>query len=391
MYLALNMTNINKKEIDFLISNEFYQSILSISLFISILIIFLKFFSYKNKSHSKNFNKNEILDLMGNTPIIYIKSLSKLTGYNIYAKCEYFSYYSSKDRIIKRILLSAKEQGKLKKETMIYENSTGLSGYSTACISHLLGYNSTIVLPDTCNKSLISQIKKTNCKLILTKDVDFSNFSNNYIRLCKQISEQDKNAFYLNLYQNELNYITHFEETANELYKQLNGKIDAFVCGADTGGTIAGLSNFLKNQNKNCFVALADIPGSGFDSYVKEGVLFRQERKEEKKEILTHIGKGNCFLNNNFRKAIINDSYICNYNEVMFIIDYLKENDEINIGFKEGINLVGILKMIKNNKNLPKNANIATIFLDNGLYDSEINSNYNKEMNDIKDINQIYK
>jgi cysteine synthase A len=391
-----NIYILDKDIIDNLIYNDFTQIIILIFLIITLIILFYqKLLNDKKDSNKENFSKNEVFSLMKNTPIIYIKSISLLTGYNIYAKCEYFSYYSSKDRIIKRIILDAQKNGKISKNSVIYESSTGLSGYSTACICQQLGYNCTIVVPDSCPKILISQIKKTNCKLIVTKNVDFSNFSNNYIRLCKKLSEQDKNGFYINLYQNELNYITHFEETAPEFYNQLNNKIDAFVFGADTGGTICGVSHFLKIKNKNCFVALADIEGSGTSSFIKEGVLFRQEKKEDnnKNEINNFgIGVGNCFLNNNIRKANIDDCYSCNFYEAMFMIDYLKKNDGINIGFNEGVNLVGILKMIKSKNNkLPKNSNIATIFQDNGMFDNEIINNFNKENNPIKSIEEIFK
>ena len=389
------MSNINilKNEIiQNLLLNELSQSFIFISLFILIIILLHKYlFNNDKDSKCKKNTKNEIFNLINNTPVIYIKSLSKITGHNIYAKCEYFNYYTSKDRIIKRIFLDAQKKGLLNKDTMIYESSSGLSGYSTASLSQLLGYKSTIVLPDSCSKNLISKIKKTNCKLILTKNVDFNNFSDNYIRLCKKISKQDKNGFYINLYQNELNFITNFEEIGPELFVQLNKKIDAFVCGADTGGTISGISNYLKIKNKKCFVALADIEGSGFSSFIKEGVLFRQEKKSEKKKEMEDIEIGNCFLNNNLRKANIDDCYICNFYEVMFIVDYLKKNDGIDIGFYEGLNIVGILKMIKNNKNLPKNSNIATIFLSNGVYDSEKIISYNSEKNPIKNIEQIFK
>ena len=382
---------LNNDIFDYLISNEISQTFFLIVLFILIIILFYD--NLFNNPFFINKSKKKILDSMSNTPIIYIKSLSQLTGHNIYAKCEYLSHYSSKDRVIKKILLNAKKKGKINKNIMIYENSTGFSGYSTACISQLLGLKSTIVVPDSCPKNLISQYKKTNCKLILTKNEDFSNFTHNYIRLCKKLSNQDKNSFYINLYQNELNYITHFEETGPELYKQLNHKVDAFVCGSDTGGTISGISNYLKIKNNKCFVALADNEGSRLYYFIKEGVLFRKETAEEKKAIkeLGDNKAGNCFLNNNIRKANIDDCYLCSFYESMFIIDYLKKNDGIDIGFKEGVNLVGILKMIKDKNNiLPKKANIVTIFSDNGSYDSEKIKTYNHDKNPIKDIEQIY-
>lgn len=383
----------NKEIIDIALSNDFCQGIFFILLFTLTTILFYKNIDIDKEKKSDN-SKTQIFDLMKNTPVIYIKSLSNMTGYNIYAKCEYFSYFSPKDRVIKRILLTAQKKGIINKNTNIFENSTGLSGYSLACISQLLGYKSMVVIPDSCPSILVSQITRTNCNLIKTKKVDFSNFSDNYIRKCKKLSEENENSFYINLYQNELNYITHFEETGPELFNQLNKKVDAFVCCMDTGGTISGISNFLKIKNEKCLIGLADIDGSGFYSYIKEGVLFRQEikvNKNNKNDYIDDISKDNCFLNNNLRNANIDDCYLTDCNEVMFLIDYLKENDGINIGIKEGINLVGILKMIKDKKNiLPQNANIATIFFGNGLYDSEIISKYNRENNPIKNIKQIF-
>ena len=370
----------NKEIFDYILSNDFCQAIFFILLFSYTTILFYKYIidvdKGKKGENILDNSKTQIFELMKKTPVIYIKSLSNLTGHNIYAKCEYFSYYSSKDRVIKRILLTAQKKGIINKNTNIFENSTGLSGYSVASISQLLGYNSTIVIPDSCPSILVSQIKRTNCNLIKTKKADFSNFSDNYIRKCKKLSEENENSFYINLYQNELNYITHFEETGPELFNQLNKKVDAFVCCMDTGGTLSGISNFLKIKNEKCLIGLVDIDGSGFYSYIKEGVLFRQEIKDNKK---------------NKEYDYIDDCYLTNYNEVMFLIDYLKKIDGINIGIKEGINLVGILKMIKDKKNiLSKNSNIATIFFGNGLYNSEIINKYNRENNPIKSIEQIF-
>ena len=369
--------------------SEFSQSMSIILLFISVYIIFRKYFS----SNQKNPKNHDIFSLMENTPVIHIKSISKLTGYNIYAKCEYFSYYSSKDRIIKRILLDAKNKGKINKNTMIYEASNGLSAYSVVSICQLLGYNNiTLVIPDSCPENIIKKLKKSKCKLTITKNVDFSNFSENYIRLCKKISSQEENSFYINMHQNELNFITNFEEIAPEFYYQLNNKIDAFVCCANTGGTISGFSNYLKLKNKKCFIALADIEKSAMNSYIKEGVLFRQENKEENKNINANYGTGNCFLNNNLRKAKIDECYLCKEEEILFMIDYIKKNDGINIGFNEGLNLVGILKMIKDKKDiLPKNGNICTMFFDDGTYECDSVKDYKNENNNIKNINDIFK
>ena len=372
--------------------SEFNQSMIIVLLIILIYTLFSKYFLSNNSRYISKEN-NDIFSLMKNTPILCIKSLSKLTGYNIYAKCEYFNYYTSKDRIIKRILLDALSKRKINKDTNIYLASNGLSAYSMISICHILGLNNIImVIPDSCPENIIKKIKKSNAKLMITKNVDFNNFSENYIRLCSKISSEDENSFFINLYQNELNMITNFEEISPEFYSQLNNKIDAFVCCANTGGTISGFSNYLKLKNKNCIIALSDIENSGMNSYIKEGVFFKEEIKGENKFINNNYGKGNGFLNNNLRKANIDECYLCKEEEIFFMIDYLKKNDGINIGFNEGLNLVGILKMIKDKKNiLKKNDNIATIFFDDGTYDCDKVKEYNIDSNiNIKNINDIF-
>ena len=381
--------------------SEFLQSIIIILVILLLLIIYtilIKNFFLNHQKINNNNNEinNDIFSLMKNTPIIKIKSLSKLTGFNIYAKCEYFSYYSSKDRIIKRILLDALNKKQINKDTNIYFASNNLSSYSLVSICHLFGLNNiTLVIPDSLPEKILKKLKQSKAKLIVTKNVDFSNFSENYIRLCKKISSEDKNNFFIDLYQNELNLVTNFEEIAPEFYSQLNGKIDAFVCCANTGGTISGLSNYLKLKNKKCFVALVDLEKSAMHSYIKEGVFYRQEIKEEKKMVNDNYGKGNCFLNNNLRKAKIDECYLCKEEEIFFVIDYLKKNDGINIGFNEGMNLVGILKMIKDKRNIfgkKGNFNIGTVFFDDGSHDCDRVKGYNCENNIyIKNIEDIYK
>ena len=383
-------------------SSEFFQSIIIILVVLLILIIYTilikNFFLNHQKNNNNNEINNDIFSLMKNTPVLKIKSLSKLTGFNIFAKLEYFSYYSLKDRIIKRILSEALNKKQINKDTNIYFASNNLSSYSLVSICHLLGLNNvTLVIPDSLPEKILKKLKQTKAKLIVTKNVDFSNFSENYIRLCKKLSSEDKNNFFIDLYQNELNLVTNFEEIAPEFYSQLNGKIDAFVCCANTGGTISGLSNYLKLKNKKCFVALVDLEKSAMNLYIKEGVFYRQEIKEEKKLVNENYGKGNCFLNNNLRKAKIDECYLCKEEEIFFVIDYLKKNDGINIGFNEGMNLVGILKMIndkRNNfgKNGNMNINIGTVFFDDGSHDCDRVKGYNCDNNiNIKNIEDIYK
>ena len=397
--------------------NEYFILLNNLPLFLtSILGIYFicnKFFSYffknNNNNNQKNINNNiislsfpisNILNLMNNTPLIYIKSLSQLTGYNIYAKCEYLLPFTSKDRVIKNIIFQAEKNGKLTKNSVIYEGSSGSTGYSVANISRLFGYKCVIVIPDDCSNEKINLLKTTGCKLIITKQCPFSNFKDNYIRLAKKLSKEDENGFYINQFFNPINYQTHYNETGPEIYNQLNGKIDGFVSAGGTGGTIKGISKFLKEKNPDCVSVLADISGSGMYEYIKNGVMYTKEESEANRKKERYYSKiegiGINFLSENFKEVLCDEAYKVSDDEAIFMGKYILDKEGIFIGGSSAVNFVTIYKMFldkenKKNNNIKKNSNIVTIIYDNGikyldkLYDEEIIKNCTvKKIEDIK-------
>ena len=122
-------------------------------------------------------------------------------------------------------------------------------------------------------------------------------------------------------------------------------------------------------------------------------MLYWQEIKEENNNVNNNYGKGNCFLSNNLRKAHIEECYLCKEEEISFMINYLRKNDRIKIGFNEELNLVWILKMIKDKKNkIRKGGNIGTVFFDDVTYDCDKVKEYNIDnIIHIKKIEDIYK
>ena len=122
-------------------------------------------------------------------------------------------------------------------------------------------------------------------------------------------------------------------------------------------------------------------------------MLYWQEIKEENNNVNNNYGKGNCFLSNNLRKALIDECYLCKEEEISFMINYLRKNDRIKIGFNEELNLVWILKMIKDKKNkIRKGGNIGTVFFDDVTYDCDKVKEYNIDnIIHIKKIEDIYK
>jgi cysteine synthase A len=322
---------------------------------------------YKLRSHKRI--KNGIIDLMKSTPLIYIKSLSDITGCEVYAKCEYYLPYTSKDRMIKNIILEAEKSGRINKnKTTIYEGSSGSTAYSVAAIARLLGYKCKIVVPDDVSSEKMSLLQTTGCEIIITKQCPFSNFKDNYVRLAKKLALSDPNGFYVDQFFNTINYITHYEETGPEIYSDMNGDIDVFISGSGTGGTIAGLSRYLKERNRNMKVFLADVAGSGLHSYVTNSVMFTKEETEAMRKKYRYYsiieGIGINFLTDNFKEAIIDNSFKITDDEAVFIANYVYINDGIFIGGSSAVNLCAVLKA---SKLVGKGKKIVTILYDSGL------------------------
>ncbi len=326
---------------------------------------------YFNNTSKKNDNCKSVIDLTKNTPIIKSSYLSNVTGHNVYIKCENLLPFTSKDRIIRNIIFQAIKRGEINKSSVLYEGSSGSTCYSVAMISTILGLKCKLIIPDDVSEEKLNLLKSTKAELIITKQCPYSNFNDNYVRLAKKLASEDPNGFFVNQFENEDNYKIHYEETGPEilsLMKKQNIKIDAFVSGAGTGGTIAGLSLFFKNQNPKIKVILSDISGSGLYSYVKNGVLFTSEETEANRQKYRYYTKlegiGVNFLTTNFKKALIDDSVKVSDEEAVEAAREVYINDGLFAGGSTGVNFAAI-KLIA--KDLPKGSNILTISYDSGL------------------------
>jgi len=207
--------------------------------------------------------------------------------------------------------------------------------------------------------------------------------------LAKKLSKNDPKGFFVNQFYNTINYKTHYYETGPEIEKQIKGKIDAFVCSAGTGGTIAGISRYLKEKNPNTKVILADISGSGLQTYIKHGVLFAKEETESLRKKYRYYsvieGIGINFLTDNFNKSFIDDSFLVSDQEAIFMARYLYEKEGIFVGGSSAVNLCAVIKAAKV---LGKGKNIVTILFDSGMkYASKI---YGKDIPlEVKSIYEI--
>ena len=315
---------------------------------------------------------NIILSQIGNTPLVRLKQASELTGCNIYGKAEYFNPGESvKDRAALFIVQNAIKKKLISKGGTIVEGTAGNTGIGLAIVCKEYDLKLKIVIPKTQSIEKKETLKKLGAELIEVEAVPYSD-PKNYIKQSKKISEDlnktDKNGVYwANQFDNTVNTDAHIKTTAQEIWKQTNGKVDAFTCSVGTGGTLAGTSIGLKEKNKDIEIALSDPMGSSLYSYIKNNKL-----ENTGNSITEGIGTGR--ITKNFEKALINDAYQIDDIEALNLVYDLIEKQKIILGGSSGINIAGAIKLAKK---MGPGKTIVTILCDHGKrYASKI---FNKD------------
>ena len=317
-------------------------------------------------------DSNSIISQIGNTPLVKLKQASELTGCNIYGKAEYFNPGESvKDRAALFIVKDALKRKLISKGGTIVEGTAGNTGIGLALVCKEYQLKLKIVIPKTQSIEKKETLKKLGAELIEVDAVPYSD-PNNYIKKSKNLAEElnkiDPNGVYwANQFDNIINSKAHIETTAEEIWRQTAGKIDAFTCAVGTGGTLAGVSIGLKEKNKNIKIALSDPMGSSLYSYIKNNKL-----DNSGSSITEGIGTGR--VTKNFEKAFIDDAFQINDTEALNIVYQLIENQRIVLGGSSGINISGAIKLAKK---MGPGKTIVTILCDHGKrYASKI---FNKD------------
>lgn len=192
-----------------------------------------------------------ILEAIGGTPMVKLGNIAKEEGIEceLVAKCEYFNSGGSvKDRIGKMMLQKGLEDGIIKKGSTIIEPTSGNTGIGLSLCSALLGLKSIIVIPEKMSKEKIDVLKALGSKIVKTPTAASHDSPESHICVADRINKSTPDSWIPNQYENEYNWKAHYEGTAEEILVQCNGKIDALVCGAGTGGTITGVSRKLKEK-----------------------------------------------------------------------------------------------------------------------------------------------
>lgn len=192
---------------------------------------------------------NNILELIGNTPVVRLNKLVGKNSADVWAKLEYFNPMSSvKDRICLSMIEAAEKEGKIKKGTIIIEPTSGNTGIGLAMVCAVKGYRLVITIPETMSLERRNLLKALGAEIILTPGAEGMSGA---VRRAEELAEQNKDYFIPQQFNNPANPEAHRNTTALEILDQMDGKIDAFVSGIGTGGTITGVGSVLKEKNSN--------------------------------------------------------------------------------------------------------------------------------------------
>jgi len=305
--------------------------------------------------------RDDFTDTVGNTPLIKLKKASELTGCTILGKAEFLNPGGSvKDRAAKYIILDAEARGDLKPGGLIVEGTAGNTGIGLALVGNARGYRTLIVIPETQSQEKKDMLRLCGAELREVPAVPYRD-PNNYVKVSDRLAQEllanePNGVIYANQWDNLSNREAHVRSTGPEIWEQTDGKIDGFTCAIGTGGTLAGMSIFLKSKNKDIRTAVADPMGAAMYSYFKTGEL-----KSEGSSITEGIGQGR--ITKNIDGAPIDDAYQITDAEALPIVFDLIKDEGLCLGGSSGINVAGAIRMARD---MGPGHTIVTVLCDSG-------------------------
>ena len=300
-----------------------------------------------------------MIEYIGNTPLIELKHFSELTGCKILGKAEFMNPGGSvKDRAAKYIIEDALEKGLIKPGGTIVEGTAGNTGIGLALVGNSFGMKTVIVIPETQTEEKKATIRACGAELIEVPAVPYKD-PNNYVKYSKRVAENYENAngvLWANQFDNEANKIGHYKDTGPEIFNQLDGKIDGFICSCGTGGTLTGVAQYLKEQNNNIKIGLVDPYGAALYSFFTEGKL-----ESEGSSVTEGIGQGR--ITKNLEGLEVDFPFRVTDADALEAMFKMVETEGLYLGGSAGINVAGAVELAKV---LGPGHTIVTILCDSG-------------------------
>lgn len=305
-------------------------------------------------------NSYQLLDTVGNTPLVKLQNINPYPHIEIYVKLEFFNPSGSiKDRMVKHIVENAEANDLLKPGGTIVENTSGNTGAAVAMIAAIKGYKAILTMPDKVSKEKQDALKAFGAEIVVTPTSAPPDSPEHYINTAKRIAKETPNSFRINQYDNLKNPEAHYLSTGPEIWQQTDGKVTHFVAAGSTGGTVSGVGKYLKEKNPDIQIVMPDPIGSIYYDYFKTGKIKTDGSCSYQVE-----GVGEDHLAHAMNFSLIDDMYQFTDDDAFTMARRLTREEGIFGGGTGGANVWGALKLAKN---LKKPAVIVTVIPDNGV------------------------
>jgi cysteine synthase len=311
----------------------------------------------------------DVISAIGNTPLIKLKGASAATSCTILGKAEFMNPGQSvKDRPARQMILEAEERGELRPGGVVVESTAGNTGIGLALVANARGYRTVIVIPETQSQEKKDTLRLCGAELIEVPAVPYSNpnfYQHVGRRLAEKLRRSEPNGvIFADQWNNLDNRKAHYVSTGPEIWRQTDGRIDGFICSIGTGGTLAGVSAYLREQKKDIVIGVADPSGAAMYNY-----FTRSEAKASEGGSITEgIGLGR--VTPIVADVHVDRAYLIPDSEAVRYIFDLLEHEGLCLGGSSGINVAGAVRLAKD---LGPGRTIVTVLADCGTrYQSKL-------------------
>ena len=285
--------------------------------------------------------KNNILETIGDTPLIRLNRITRDLPCTVLAKVDYFNPGNSiKDRMALKMVEVAEREGKLKPGGTIIECTSGNTGMGLALAAIVKGYKCIFTTTDKQSKEKMDILKAVGAEVIVCPTNVEPDDPQSYYSVARRLAKEIPNSFHANQYDNLANRLAHYESTGPEIWKQTDGKITHLVCTAGTGGTITGTAQYLKEKNPNIQVWAVDVYGSLLTKYFRTGEI-------DMNEVHPYIseGFGEDFVPENYDMSVIDHFEQVTDKDGAVMARRIAKEEGLFCGYSAGSCLQGLMQL----------------------------------------------
>jgi cysteine synthase A len=313
--------------------------------------------------------QNGVVEAVGNTPLIKLRRASELTNCTILGKAEFMNPGQSvKDRAARQMILEAERRGEISPGGLVVEATAGNTGIGLAVVANARGYRTLIVIPETQSREKKDTLRLYGAELIEVPAAPY-NDPKNYQHVGRRIAEERRanepnGVLFADQWNNLDNRAAHYVSTGPEIWEQTDGKVDGFICAIGTGGTIAGVSTYLREQKSGIVIGVADPRGAAMYSLFSVG----EAKASAGGSVTEGIGLGRV-------TPIIEDlkvemAYLIPDEEAIPLLFELLKDEGLCLGGSSAINVAGAARLAQD---LGPGHTIVTILCDGGArYQSKL-------------------